>query len=182
MKPVILAMLLAASTLAQAQSPAKKALVDKLLTLQQPLIENVARQIVERPAMQLMQQAGNVLQSQVPADKREAIGKSIEADVKKYVEESTPVLRERAIKLAPSTYGASLEEKFSEAELKQLIAWLESPLNKKLAQVGPEIQNGFGQKLLAEAAPILDPKLQALQQKVRATLGAPAPAAKAASN
>ena len=78
-----------------------------------------------------MQMAGRAIQTQLPADKREAIGKTIEADAKKYVDEAYPPVRERALKLAPTTLGAALEEKFTEDELKQLIAWLESPVNKK---------------------------------------------------
>ena len=174
-----LAALCAAATLAQAQS--KKELVQKVLALQQPTIEGVARNLVERPALQMMQAAGQALQTQVPADRRETVGKSIEADIKKFVEEATPVMRERALKLAPSTLGATLEEKFTDAELKQLIAWLESPVNKKFQQVGPEIQNTFVQKLAADAAPLLDPKLKALEQKVRASLGLPEAVAAGAS-
>ena len=170
MKRLMIAVLCAAATLVHAQT--KKELVQKVLALQQPLIENISRSIVERPAAQLMQAAGQALQTQVPADKREAVGKSVEADVKNYVEESTPLLRERALKLAPSTIGVALEEKFTDAELKQLIAWLESPVNKKFQQVGPEMQTNFVQKLAADAAPLLDPKLQALQQKLRATFTA----------
>jgi uncharacterized protein len=158
---------------AAASSPAKKELVQKLLVLQQPGIEGVARSIVERPAGQLMQAAGQALQAQVPPEKREAIGKSIEADVKKFVEESVPVLRDRAVKLAPTVIGPVMEEKFTEDELKALIAWLDSPVNKKYQQVAPELQNTFAQKLIAEAGPLLDTKLQALQAKVRNTLGAP---------
>jgi len=174
------ALLLCAGSLAQAQgtaSPAKKELVQKLLTLQQPGIEAAARNIVERPAAQMLQEAGRVLQSQIPADKREAIGKTIEADAKKYVEEAFPPVRERALKLAPTTLGASLEEKFSEDELKQLIAWFESPVNKKFQQASGEMQNNFMQKLVAEARPLIEPKLQSLEQKVRGALGAPAAAA-----
>jgi uncharacterized protein len=162
----------AAGPAAQAQN-AKKELVQKLLQLQQPGLEGMARELAGRPAMQLMQAANNVLQTQVPADKREALGKSIEAELKKYVDEATPVVRDRAIKLAPSTYGTALEEKFSEDELKQLIAWFESPVNRKFQQLGPEMQNSFVQKLVAETAPVLDPKLQALQQKLRTSLGLP---------
>jgi hypothetical protein len=174
-----IAALCCAATLAQAQS--KKELVQKVLQLQQPTIEGVARSIVERPAMQMMQAAGQALQTQVPPDRREAVGKAIEADVKSYVAEATPLMRERALKLAPSTLGAGLEEKFTEAELKQLIAWLESPVNKKFQQVGPEIQNAFVQKLAVDAAPLLDPKLKALEQKVRASLGLPEATSGAAS-
>jgi hypothetical protein len=188
MKKLMIAALLSSAALAGAKtpaasapsSPAKKELVQKLLVLQQPGIEQVARGLVERPALQMMQEASLVLQRQIAPDKREAIGKQVEADVKKYVEEATPLVRERAVKLAPSTIGPILEEKFSEDELKQLITWLESPINKKYAQIGPEMQTAFVQKLVLDARPVVDPKLQALDGKVRSTLGLP-PAGAAAS-
>jgi hypothetical protein len=189
MKKLMITALLTSAALAHAQtssapasaptSAAKKELVQKLMVLQQPGIEGLARNLVEQPAVQMLQAAGRAL-GQVPADKREAVGKGIEADIKKYVEEATPIVRERAVKLAPSTIGAAMEEKFTEDELKQLIAWLESPVNKKYAQLGPEIQSGFTQKLVAEARPTIEPKIQALEAKVRSSLGAPA-AAPAAS-
>ena len=175
------ALLLCACAAVQAQtaaSPAKKELVQKLLTLQQPGIEGAARSVVERPAAQMMQEAARVLQTQIPADKREAIGKTIQADVKKYVDEAFPPVRERALKIAPTTIGATLEEKFTEDELKQLIAWFESPVNKKFQQASGEMQNNFLQKLVAEARPVVEPKLQALEQKMRAALGAPPAEAK----
>lgn len=182
-KNLLGALLLCACALAQAQtpaaSPAKKELVQKLLTLQQPGIELAARSLVERPAAVMLQEAGRVLQTQIPAEKREAIGKTIDADAKRYVEEAFPPVRERALKLAPTTLGAALEEKFSEDELKQLIAWFESPVNKKFQQASGEMQSSFMQKLVVEARPLIEPKLQALEQKVRAALGAPAAAAPA---
>jgi len=194
MKRLLVSALLASAVLAHAQtptapaasaplpsSPAKKELVQKLLVLQQPGIESIARNMVEQPAMRMFQAAGQALQQKVPAEKREAVGKSIEADIRKYVDESVPIVRERAIKLAPSTIGTMLEERFTEDELKQLVAWLESPVNKKYSQVGPEMQNGFMKKLVEESRPLVEPRLQALESKVRASLGVPAgePAASA---
>ncbi len=151
-------------------SPAKKELVKKLLQLQQANFDGLSRSIVERPAIQLMQAAGQALQTQVPADKREATGKQIEADVKKFVDESSTLLRDRTAKLVPTTFGSGLEEKFTEDELRQFIAWTESPVNKKFQQLLPDIQTAFMQKLATDTSPVLDPKFQALQQKVRTTL------------
>lgn len=179
MRSVIVLALLAGATLSHAQGNAKKELVAKLLQLQQSGIENVARGIAERPAAQLLQAAGVALQQQ-PAERRESLGKAIEADVKKYVDEAVPLLRDRAVKLAPATYGVGLEEKFSEDELKQLIAWHESPVSRKYQQAAPELQNAFAQKLVGEAGPLLDPKIQALQKKIGTTLGIAAPAASGA--
>ena len=155
-------------------SPAKKELVARVVALQQASVDNLARSIVERPAQQMMQAAMNVLQTKVPAEKRDATGKAIEADLKKYIEESTPVRKERAAKIGPATIAPMIEDKFTEDELKQLVAWLESPVNKKFQQVAPELQQALLQKLVAEAGPLLDPKLKVLEQKVRTMLGVPA--------
>jgi len=176
MKRWIVVALLVGATAVHAQGNGKKELVAKILQSQQSGIENIARSLVERPALQMMQAAGQAL-AQVPADRREAVGKQIDAELKKYVDESVPVLRERAIKLAPTTFGAALEEKFTEDELKQLLAWFESPVNKKYQQALPGMQDGFIQKLVAEGSPLLDPRLAALQEKVRNLLGMPPPAA-----
>ena len=167
----LLAALATASPWALAQStPAKKELVQKLLTSQQPGLDGLARLLVEQPARQLMQAAGQALQTQVAPERREAVGKSIEADVRKYVDESVPLVRDRAIKLAPTTLGVAIEEKFSEDELKQLIAWFDSPVNKKYQQFGAEMQNSFNEKLVADVRPTIEPKLQALEQQVHAAL------------
>ena len=171
---------LAFASAAGAQGTAKKELVQRILQAQQAEIETVARSIVERPAAQMMQEAGLAMQRQVPPEKRDAMGKAIEVEVKKYVDESYPLVRERAIKIAPSTIGAVLEEKLSEDDLKQIVAWLESGANKRYQQLGPDMRNGFVQKLLADSVPVVDPKVQALDGRIRVILGLP-PAAPAAS-
>jgi uncharacterized protein len=61
------------------------------------------------------------------------------------------------------------------------VAWFESPVNKKFQAASAEMQSNFMQKLVAEARPLIEPKLQSLEQKVRATLGAPAAPAAAAA-
>ncbi len=161
----------------QAQMTAKKELVAKVLLLQQPAVEQAAQALAERPALQMLQQAGMALQSQVPADKREAVAKDIQAEAKKYADDAVPLVRERAVKLAPSTVGALLEEKFSEDELKQLIAIIESPVNRKFLQLGGEMQNALIDKLVAETQGTIEPKVRALEQAIGKRLAQATPAA-----
>lgn len=180
-----LALLFSAAGLqAQAPTPAvKKELVAKLLQMQRAGIEAMTRSLVERPAVQITQEAGQIARTQIAEDKRAALGKDVEARVRKYIDEAAPILRDRAIALAPTTLGTTMEEKFSEDELRQLIAWLDSPLNKKYSQVAQDMQNDFVRKLLADAGPAIEPKLQALNQDIRqlltkaASSGASAPKA-----
>ncbi len=181
MKKLLVVALVAACSVALAQSSAaKKELVGKILQLQQPAIEGMARAMAEQPAAQVMQGAGNLLQTRIPPDKREAIAKDIQADLKKYVDEAVPLVRERALKLAPTTIGAVLEEKFSEEELRQLIAIIESPVNRKFLQLGGEMQKALSDKLVADSKPAIEPKIRAMQQSVSARLGLPPAAAPAA--
>lgn len=174
MKNIWLFALLALVGSAQAQtSAAKKELVAKVLQLQQPAIEQAARALAERPALLVLQQAGQALQTRVAADKREAMAKEIQADAKKYVEEAVPLVRERAVKLAPATIGAMLEERFTEDELKQLIGFMESPVNRKFAQMGAEMEKALVEKLVAETRSTIEPKLKSLEQSVAKRLGLP---------
>jgi hypothetical protein len=177
MKRWMMVTLLVVASSVQAQTTAKKELVAKVLLLQQPAIEQAAQALAERPALQMLQQAGMALQSQLPADKREAVAKEIQAEAKKYADEAVPLVRERAVKLAPSTVGALLEEKFSEDELKQLIAIIESPVNRKFLQLGGEMQNALIDKLVAETQGVVEPKVRALEQAIGKRLAQAAPAA-----
>jgi uncharacterized protein len=157
-------------TAAAVSSPAKKELVAKVLSLQQGGIEALSRNMTEQPAVQIMQQAGQVLQ-RLPAERRDAVAKDIEADLRKYVEDTTPIVRDKAIKLAPSTIGVLLEERFSEDELKQVVAMLESPVNRKFQSMTGDMQRAISEKLVAEAKGDVEPKLQALQKTVAKRLG-----------
>ena len=74
-------------------SQAKKDLVNRILVLQQPDVEMLAKNLAQEPAGRMLQEAGRVLQSQVAEDKRDAIARSLEASARKYVDEAIPLVR-----------------------------------------------------------------------------------------
>ncbi len=156
----------------QAQStPAKKALITRILKLQQPSIEGMSRAMAEQPALTILDRAGAALPDRVAADKRDAVAKEIQADVKKYLDEAVPLVRDRAVKLAPTSIGALLEEKFSEDELKQVVTFLESPAYNKYQQLSGDMQKVLLEKLLADTRGTIEPKVTALDQAVGRRLG-----------
>jgi hypothetical protein len=55
------------------------------------------------------------------------------------VDEAVSLVRERTLRLAPTTIGVWLKERFSENELKQTIAIIESPVNCKFIQMSGEM-------------------------------------------
>ncbi len=176
-KPVFIALTLAcalvAPTAALAQSNGKKELVAKILQLQQPGIEAMARQMAEQPAMQLMQQAGPALQ-RLPAERREAVAKDVEADMRKYADEAVPLVRDRAVKAAPTTIGPILEERFTEDELRQVVAMLESPTIRKFQGMAGDMQKALMEKVVADTRAEIEPKARAMTASVSKRLTPPA--------
>lgn len=175
-KSLVFVLIAALAGAAHADPAAKKALVAKVIQLQQPGIESVGRGIVEQSALRFGQQAAMAVQSRVEPDKRQAVAKEIQADIRKYIDESVPLVRERALKIAPATIGPLLEAEFSEAELRELVAMMESPVNRKFLQFGVQMQRVLGEKLVEDFRPLLEPKLKALDQSIAGRLGIVAPA------
>lgn len=180
--------LVVASMTAHAQS--KKELVQKLLTLQQPSLDATARNLTENPARQLVAAAQPIIAQGVPADKREATARQVDAEIKKYIDGADPIVQASTRKLSQSVLSPLFEEKFSEDELRQLVTIIESPVLKKYQGLLPDFSKALVEKVIADARPLVDPKLQAAQDSVRKILdnatggklsNAPAPAPKAKS-
>lgn len=169
-----------AATLAQAQSipgapasAAKKELIQRLMNLQQPAFESLGRDLVERPARQMLGAAEQVLQTRVAPEKREAAAKQIQEHVRKYRDESAAVVRDRAGKIGQDSLGPILDEKYTEDELRQLLAALENPAYKKFQQGLPEMTNAFAQSFIKDLEPTVEPKLKTLEKGVATALGLP---------
>lgn len=145
----------------------KKADVQKILTLQQPALEDMARSVAERPALQMAASVRQIMAQAVPDDKREATAKQIDAEIKKYLDAAVPAVRASATKLSQSTLAPLLEEKFSEEELKDLVAMLDSPVLKKYQGLLPEMSNTMLEKVVADARPQVQPKLQTAETNIR---------------
>ena len=155
---------------AAATSPAKKELVQRILRVQQGDIDGFARSLVEQPAARMEQEAALAMQQmQFSQDRFQSTGKQIDAEVRKYVDEALPIVRERATRLASTTLGPALEAKLTEDDLKQLLAWLESPVKAKFEQVSRD----FVQQAAREASPLVQPKIVALNGRIRTLLGVP---------
>jgi hypothetical protein len=152
----------------QATPDDKQKLVQKVLALWH--LEDTAIVMVQRPAANALQQARIALQGRVSAAKQEATLRGIASDLQQYVDEATPIVRDNAQRLKAPTVGPLLVQNFSDDELRQLIALLESPVKKKFEQLVPQFERSFGEKIAAESRAAIDPKLQAMTQAVGLTL------------
>jgi hypothetical protein len=163
-------------------SPAKKALAAKIAELQKPAIDGLARSIALDTVQRVGSAAGQAM-AQVPADKREALGKEVQADLKAFHTEAEAKLRDSAAKTAPGALATLMDERFTEAELKQVLAWLQSPVSKKYQQLGGEMQAVLTRKLVEDTRGAVDARFRTLEQSLQKRFAPymPAPASAPAS-
>ncbi len=169
-----------------ASTPAKKELIARMIKLQRPGVEAMSRAMAEEPAAQMLERAAAILPTRIDPDKQEAVAKGIQADTKKYLDEVVPLVRDRALALAPEAVGPLLDKGFSEAELSKILSLLESPEYLKYQKMSGEMQAALQTKLVAETRTGVEGKLKTLEAAIGARLGAngpaaPAPAAKPAT-
>lgn len=153
----------------------------KLLAVQQSTLDAVTRSLVEGPLRQLLTSAETVLKARVPAEKREATARQIQDAARKYMDETLPVARRRAADLAQQLLLPQIEQKFSDEEIRQILAFYESPVAKKMQTVLPDINKVLAERLLLDMRGELQERIKQLDQQMSAALGLnAAPAASAA--
>ena len=162
---------------APAVSPQKQQLIDQILQAQQGGIDQLARQLVEQPAIQLLQRAGVLVRRNVAADQQQAMAQALQDDVRKYAEETFPIVRDRARALAPATLGPLMAQGLTEAELQEVLAIFRSEAWRKFQGLAPQMQKAIGEKLVADVKPQMETRLKALDQTMSNRLGLKPPAA-----
>lgn len=164
-----------------ASTPAKKELVARMIKLQRPGVEAMSRAMAEEPAAQMLDQAAVVASTRIEPSKQEAVGKAIQGDVKKYLDETVPLVRDRALALAPEAIGPLLEKNFSEAELSKILSLLESPEYLKYQKMSGEMQAALQTKIVADTRTGVEGKLKVLEAAITARLNANSQPAAAAA-
>ncbi len=152
------------SAQAQPVSAEKQKLIDKILTLWHP--EEVPVMMVQRRATEAMNQSRIALQGKVTAEKRDATLRDIATDVQKYVDDVTPIAKDSARRQIPSTVVPMLAQNFSDDELKQIVALLESPIKKKFEQFIPQAEKALGTKVAEETHVAVEDKGKSMTQSV----------------
>jgi hypothetical protein len=156
----------AADAASAPMSPAKRSLVQKVVELQMPGIDGFARSVLRETISPMLTTANQLLNTQVPADRRQATRKAIEDEVKKYFDTSDALMRDKTRAVAKEMLPAAINQQFSEDELRQLITWLESPVSRKYAQLQPQVQQALGRKVVTDVRQTLQPRAAELERAV----------------
>ena len=129
-------------------------------------MENVGLGMLQKPVVEALRQAQAVIEGRVPADKQKAAMDDVTADARHFLDEETPVVKASTRTVVDNSVVPMLAQRFSEDELKQLAAILESPVKAKFEAMAPEIEKTIGEGVAKANQAQINPKLTELQNKI----------------
>lgn len=143
---------LALAVTAHAQtSDSKLEWATKAVTLQQgPELERLIGQLAESSSQDLVQSWGVKLRADVPKAQVEKAAESLNVELKKYNDDVSKIIKSKVNKASADSLIPVYMERFSLDELKQLVAFFESPAVKKYQAAAPELGNVFVNQLIME--------------------------------
>ena len=145
-----LALTLSGTAQAQTIDP-KLEWATKAVALQQgPELERLVSQLAESSSQNIVQSWGVKLRSDVPKDRVEQTAQSLNAELKKYNDDVTKIISGKVNKASADSLIPVYMARFSLDELKQLVAFFESPAVKKYQTAAPELGNVFVNQLIIE--------------------------------
>jgi hypothetical protein len=166
---LVVASVLIVASAAHAQSAApdaeKQKLIDRLLVLFHP--ETRVLQLVQQQGLNAMQQSAIALSTaHVPQDRKDKTLAEIHDDVQKYIDTTMPVAVASARKFTGPAVSPLLLQDFSVEELRQLVAFYESPVKAKFEKLVPQFESAVGQKVQADIAPTVDKNVKTMTEAI----------------
>lgn len=171
---------LALAITAQAQTADPKLeWATKAVALQQgPELERLVGQLADSATQEILQNWGAKLQSDVPPAKMEQAKEGLNNELKKYFEDVSKTINSKVNKVSASVLIPAYMERFTLDELKQLVAFFESPASKKYQAAAPELGNIFVKQLIDETRADVTARSRQFDDAATKIVGAP-PAPKA---
>ena len=141
---------LSATVNAQTADP-KLEWATKAVALQQgPELERLIGQLADSATQDILQNWGPKLQSDVPPAKIEQAKERLNIELKKYFDDVSTTINGKAGKVSANALIPAYMERFTLDELKQLVAFFESPAIKKYQSAAPELGSLFVKQLIEE--------------------------------
>lgn len=122
---------------------AKRALAVRVVAAQEgPEMTRMLSQLADSATMQIIG-GWEERVAALPEAKQQAAVAAIEAELKKFNEDALKLITAQAAKVRANGLVAAYAERFSEDELKQLVALMEAPVFKKYQAAAPELVNVY---------------------------------------
>jgi len=143
---------LALAVTAQAQTAdSKLEWATRAVALQQgPELDRLIGQLAESSSQDVVQSWGVKLRANVSETQLEKAAESLNVELKKYNDDVSKIIKNKVSKASADSLIPAYMERFSLGELRQLVAFFESPAVKKYQAAAPALGSIFINQLIME--------------------------------
>ena len=151
---ILFAAVCAISTGANAQNDSKRALAVKLAQMQQKADgEAMVEQLTATAVQPLLAGWSQRLDETVPPARQKEVRDKLDVELKKYADSTHKVVEAQTAKAAEAALVPIFMEKLTEDELKQIVAYMESPASAKFQALGPDATNAWAKRIIDATKP-----------------------------
>jgi uncharacterized protein len=148
-------------------SEEKKALAERIVKAQQGLeLERMSTGLAQQSVGQVVQEASQVLERQIPAANKDATRKQLTEALEAYVKDVSVTIKTKAPASLNSALVPIYAEKFTSDELKQLATFFESEASKKYQLTTPELGQAMFRAIVKDTEAQVNPKMSAFAKKM----------------
>jgi uncharacterized protein len=169
---IVATLLLGCASFASAQAnDAKTQLAKRVIAAQDGAeMERMFEQLADTAVQPLVQKWGERLTA-LPANKQQSTTDVLDGELKKFNADLIKLISTQATKERASSLPAAYTAKFSEEELKQLVALMEAPVFKKYQTIAPELGSTFVKAIVDGSRSAVEARSKAFDDKAASVLG-----------
>ena len=144
----------AVSTGVNAQNDNKRALAVKLAQMQQKADgDAMVEQLTGSAVQPLLAGWSQRLDETVPPARQKEVRDKLDVELKKFADSTHKVVETQTAKAAEAALVPIFMEKLTEDELKQIVAYMESPVSAKFQALGPDATNAWAKRIIDATKP-----------------------------
>ncbi|WP_213359394.1 DUF2059 domain-containing protein [Brachymonas denitrificans] len=162
---------LAVSAPVQAQDATRKELATRIVNLQKAHDMDALIAQLASSATQTVVSTWLPKLDQVPQARQKAAADLLDAELKKFNDDNVRTIKARNERVSLDVLVPAYAERFTADELRQLVAFMESPVIKKYYAANPQLANMLAQKLVDATRADVEARIKAFDTRAAQIIG-----------
>ena len=156
---------LAVSAPVQAQDATRKELATRIVNLQKAHDMDALIAQLASSASQTVVSTWLPKLDQLPRSKQRTAADQLDAELKKFNQDNVRLIKSRNERISLDVLVPAYAERFTTDELRQLVAFMESPVIKKYYAANPQMANMLAQKLVEATRKDVETRIKAFDAR-----------------
>ncbi|MDO5654280.1 MAG: DUF2059 domain-containing protein [Brachymonas sp.] len=155
----------------QAQDAARRELATRIVNLQKAQDMDALIAQLADTANRAVVDAWMPRLGRLPAAKQKTAASQLDAELKKFNDDNMRLIKSRNDRISVDVLVPAYAEKFTADELRQLVAFLESPVIRKYYAANPQLANLLAEKLVEATRADVEKRIKAFDARAASILG-----------